>query len=177
MAQAIMRMALSKKKQRAFLTALILNGGLAEPAARDVGYTNTSFLRKIRRDDEDFAESWDEAIEAAGDLIEAEVYRRAIHGIMEPVYHKGKICGYIHKYSDRLAELLLKRHRPEYRDRGFGGEMNINVGVAVMPSRAASDGEWEAAAAIMHNEQEVITLEDKPKTNLLERTVTIKRGD
>ena len=177
MAQAIMRMALSKKKQRAFLTALILNGGLAEPAARDVGYTSTAFLRKVRRDDDDFAEAWEEAIEAAGDLIEAEVYRRAIHGTMEPVYFKGTITGYIRKYSDRLAELLLKRHRPEYRDRGVGGEMNINVGVAVMPSRAVSDGEWEARAEIMHQTQDVVVLEDKPKTNLLERTTTVKRGD
>lgn len=176
MAQNLVRMALSKKKRNAFLTALILNGGLAEPAARDVGYTSTAFLRKIKRDDEDFSEAWDEAIEAAGDLIEAEVYRRAVHGVMEPVYFKGKISGYILKYSDRLAELLLKRHRPEYRDRGLGGEMNINVGVAVMPSRAASDGEWEAVAAVMHEKQSVVVLEDKPKTNLLERT-TIKRGD
>ena len=55
--------------------------------------------------------------------------------------------------------------------------MNINVGVAVMPSRAVSDGEWEARAEIMHQTQDVVVLEDKPKTNLLERTTTVKRGD
>lgn len=169
------RVALSKKKRKAFLKALVVHGGMAEPAARAVGYTDTAFLRQCRKNDEEFAEAWDLMVEAAGDSIEAEMYRRAVHGVMEPVFYKGEITGYIHKYSDRLGEVMLKRHKPEYRDSRQGGEMNINVGVAVMPARAINADEWEERAKVTHNQQTVIEIEDKPKENLLERT--IKRGD
>lgn len=167
---------LSKKKRNAFLKALVLHGGLAQKAAEEVGYRDTSFLRRVRSRDEGFAELWDEAIEAAGDLVEAEVYRRAIHGVMEPVYYKGEICGYVKKHSDRLAEVLLKRHKPEYRDGSRGSDISINVGIALMPARAKNSQQWEERSIEMHSEQQPIVLEDKPKENMLERT-TVKRGD
>lgn len=170
------KMELSRKKKKAFLTALILNGGLAEPAAREVGYTSTSYLRACAKQDEEFKEAWDEAIEAAGDLIEAEVYRRAVHGVMEPVFYQGNIVGYVRKYSDRLAELLLKRHKPEYRDTNQGGNVNVNVGIAVMPARAVNADEWESRAIEMHEGQDVIVLEDKPKENKMVKTL-INRSD
>lgn len=175
MSVAYNRVALSKKKRKAFLKALVVHGGMAEPAARAVGYTDTAFLRACRKDDEEFAEAWDAMVEAAGDAIEAEMYRRAVHGVMEPVFYKGDITGYVHKYSDRLGEVMLKRHKPEYRDNGRHGELNISVGVAVMPARAVNADEWEARAQVTHSKQETIQLEDKPKENLLERTTI--RGD
>lgn len=53
-----------------------------------------------RHDDEQFAKEWDEAIEAAGDKLEEVAFRRASTG-----------------KSDRLLEVLLKAHRPKYRDK------------------------------------------------------------
>lgn len=170
------RVKLAKKKRNAFLRELFLNGGMVIPAAKAVGYVNPQPLYHYRKQNEEFAEAWDEVIEMAGDLVEAEVYRRAIHGVKEPVFYKGEIVGYVNKFSDRLAELLLKRHKPEYRETGREGGVNINVGVAVMPSAAKSLEDWQARTIKVHAEQVPIQLEDKPKENLLQKN-TIKRGD
>lgn len=49
----------------------------------------------------------------ATDALEAEARRRAVDGVPEPVFHQGKKCGTVKKYSDRMLEILLKGHRPE----------------------------------------------------------------
>lgn len=53
-----------------------------------------------RKEDQAFADDWDDAIESAADKLEEVVFRRATTG-----------------KSDRLAEILLKAHRPKYRDK------------------------------------------------------------
>lgn len=86
-------------------------------AARSVGI-NTGTVYKHRRDDVLFAERWDEALNEAVDLLEAEAHRRAFRGTEEPVFYKGDEVGYVTKYSDGLAQFLLKAHRPDkYRER------------------------------------------------------------
>lgn len=57
-----------------------------------------------RQDDDDFARAWDEAIEAAADRLEQVAFRRATTG-----------------KSDRMLEILLKGHRPKYRDKQLIG--------------------------------------------------------
>lgn len=47
-----------------------------------------------------FAAAWDEAIESAADKLEQVAYERATKGD-----------------SDRMLEILLKAHRPKYRDK------------------------------------------------------------
>ncbi len=70
-----------------------------------------------RRDDPDFAEAWEDALDDATDALEAEARRRALRGVEEPVYQGGKKVGTIRKYSDTLLIFLLKGHRPErYRE-------------------------------------------------------------
>lgn len=64
-----------------------------------------------------FAKAWDDAIDQAVDLAEAEMYRRAVEGIAKPVTVAGK-REVIREYSDVLLIFALKAHRPEkYRDR------------------------------------------------------------
>jgi len=49
---------------------------------------------------------------------EDEAFRRAVEGTEEPVYHKGKVCGSVRRYSDGLLTLLLKAGDPDkYADR------------------------------------------------------------
>lgn len=51
-------------------------------------------------------------------LAEDELFRRAVEGTEEPVYHLGKQVDTVRKYSDRLLELLLKSNDPEkYSDK------------------------------------------------------------
>lgn len=57
-----------------------------------------------KAEDEDFAKAWEAAIEAAADKLEQVAFRRASTG-----------------KSDRMLEILLKGHRPKYRDKHLIG--------------------------------------------------------
>lgn len=164
--RAITRIEMSKKKRKAFISALAVTGRPLE-AAKAVGYASTQHLHKLRREDETFAEAWDEALESAGDVFKDEAIRRAVTGVLEPDYHKGEIVGYTVKYSDAMLMFIIKQNDPTYRDAGRGGGVNINFGVAIMPIQAKSDEEWENRALEMHDGQELIVLEEKPKENLM----------
>ena len=63
-----------------------------------------------------FAEAWDEALRIACDLMEGEARRRAVEGVLEPVFYQGAKCGTIRKYDSQLLMFLLKAHDPKYRD-------------------------------------------------------------
>ena len=79
--------------------------------ARQVAYRARDRSDKFRAD-------WDEAIEEARELLEAEARRRAAIGVDEPVFYKGQVVGQIRKYSDNLLMFLLKAHWPEkFRDK------------------------------------------------------------
>jgi len=173
MAKALTSVVLSKKKRRVFLNILAQTGRVAV-ASRAAGYQNTSFLTKLRRDDEDFAEEWDLALEAAKHVLEEEAVRRATDGVLEPVFYKGVIVGHKPNYSDALLMFILRKLDPAYRDTGRHGETNINFGIAVLPMTAQSDEAWEQRALEMHGGQKTITLEAKPVENNLDR---VKRGD
>jgi hypothetical protein len=69
-----------------------------------------------RAGDAAFAAQWAEAEETATDALEAEARKRAVDGWDEPVFHQGAPCGTVRKYSDRMLEILLKGHRPKFRD-------------------------------------------------------------
>ena len=172
------RRALSLRKQSKFLELLAQTGKVAD-SARAVGFTSTSYLNKLRQDDEDFADAWSNAIVAAGDVLEQEAIRRAHDGVMDPVYYKGEVVGHKLLYSDQLLMFLLRGTRPEKYNQGASGGANVNIkfGVAVLPMTAPSADEWEAKAISMHDGQEVISLEDKPEGNDRIVPVAVKRGD
>ena len=74
--------------------------------ARQVAY-------RARDSSPGFRADWDEAMEEARELLEAEARRRAAVGVDEPVFYKGQVVGQIRKYSDNLLMFLLKAHWPE----------------------------------------------------------------
>lgn len=168
------RAVLAKKKRKTFLSVLAQTASVKE-AARACGYTDTSTLQKFRRNDEEFAEAWDYALESAAHVLEDEAIRRAKDGVLEPTYYKGEIVGYTTKHSDALIMFLLRGLKPGvYRDNARGGDTNINFGIAVLPMTAKSEDQWEKRALLMHDEQKTITIEAKPVENQMAR---IKRGD
>ncbi len=165
---------LAKKKRKVFLGVLAKTGQVAV-ASRACGYTDTATLQAFRRNDEDFAEAWDFALEAAAHVLEEEAIRRATEGVLEPVYYKGEVAGYKTNYSDTLLMFILRGLKPGvYRENQRGGDTNINFGIAVLPMTAQSDEQWEQRAVLMHQEQKTITIEAKPVENQMAR---IKRGD
>jgi len=76
------------------------------------------------RYDPEFAAGYEEAMQEYRDALVREAHRRAVEGVPEPVYYQGARVkekdgreAVVLKYSDRMLELLLKRHIPEFRDR------------------------------------------------------------
>ncbi len=78
-----------------------------------------------RRQDEDFADAWDEAIAAGGDDLEELLHKHALKGVEEHVYQGGRLIGTNIKFNHTLGLALLRRHKPEYRER-MTQDMNLN---------------------------------------------------
>jgi hypothetical protein len=107
---------LTPKKRELFLSALSKGASVAKAAAA-AKMTRQGFY-KARKNDDDFARDWDEAVESGADILEDEALRRAKDGTLKPVFHQGVQVGSVREYSDTLMIFLLKGRRPEkYRDK------------------------------------------------------------
>lgn len=109
-----------KKEYRAewepvFLETLAQNCNVKAACASAGIERSTAYKR--RKADNDFAESWDDAIDDGVDALAAEARRRAAEGTRRGIWHQGVRVGEEIEYSDTLIIFLLKAHRPEvYRD-------------------------------------------------------------
>lgn len=103
-----------------FLRRLAACGNVSKAANEAKITRNTAY--RHRKSNSRFKQSWDNALEQAADIMEAEAWRRAVKGVKEPVgWYKGKPGGAVRHYSDTLLIFLLKAHRPErFRE-------NVNV--------------------------------------------------
>lgn len=105
----------SPQGDAAFFAALE-NGHNVRGACEAAGYARCSVYR-WRRDDDDFAKLWLEALGVAADLLEEEADRRGRDGYDEAVFFRGEPCGAKRKYSDGLLLARLKALRPhQYRE-------------------------------------------------------------
>lgn len=127
-----------------FIEALML-GHSVQSAVGLCGQTiNHVYAR--RKTDGEFDLMWKEAVNIGTEALEAEAARRAYHGTLEPVFHKGEVAGHVRKYSDVLMIFLLKARKPEvYRDGaedGSRGAITLNVQVVntgeVTPGQVAA---------------------------------------
>lgn len=86
-------------------------------AARAAG-VSPSTVYAARAEDEAFASAWHDALEEGVDRMEEEAHRRAFLGYPgRPVVSEGRVVREVTEYSDGLATLLLKAHRPgKYRE-------------------------------------------------------------
>jgi hypothetical protein len=99
-----------------FLAALATSGVVLTACKKARIGRTTAY--KIRDEDEEFAAAWDAALDDAADEMEEEAHRRAVKGVLKPVYQGGKKVGSIREYSDTLLIFRLKAARPEkYRER------------------------------------------------------------
>jgi hypothetical protein len=123
--------------------------GVIGTACKAVG-VDRSTAYNHREQFPDFAEAWDQAREDAADLFEEELRRRAIEGVVKPVYYEGRRVddGTIKTYSDTLLIFRLKALRPEVYREHFdhrisgpgGGALQINIVPAKMPKPKADEG-------------------------------------
>jgi hypothetical protein len=103
------------KRRQHYLDVLQETG---EPALarQEVGFTYET-IRQHRLKNPDFEEAEEEALRIYRAKLAQEVHRRGVEGVQEPIYWNGMVVGWVTKYSDRLLELHIKRHNPEYRDK------------------------------------------------------------
>lgn len=112
---------LSAERKAAFLTELSRHGIVMRAARAASPHTSTGALSTFqdeRQRDTEFAEAWDDALEAARADVEHEIYRRSTEGVEEPVYggrYKEAVVGTVRRYSDRLLELRARALLPAYR--------------------------------------------------------------
>jgi hypothetical protein len=112
-------------KREKFLKALAAGASVAK-AAKAAGWSRQSAYL-YRRENEEFAEEWDAALEAGTDLLEDEALRRATEGLVrykfdkhgDPLLNPKTNQPYFERqYSDTLLIVMLKARRPDkYRER------------------------------------------------------------
>lgn len=97
--------------------AILGESGSVSKACEEAGIArNSAYL--WRRDDAGFKKQWDLAVEFAGDLLEAEGFRRGHDGYDKPVFQGGQLVGVVREYSDTLLIFLLKGlKRERYGDK------------------------------------------------------------
>jgi hypothetical protein len=98
-----------------FLEHLMESGSVVD-AAR-LADLSVKSIRQFRRNNPKAQQAYEQALDIGTDAIEAELHRRAVQGIMEPVFYKGRRVNTVRKKSDVLLMFLLKSRRPHiYRD-------------------------------------------------------------
>lgn len=103
-------------KKRLFLIAYSETGNLS--FASEVAGIDRSTHYVWLKNDVKYAEAYEQAKDIAADALELEARRRAVEGVDEPVYYKGRAVGAVRKFSDTLLIVLLKGVMPEkYKDR------------------------------------------------------------
>jgi len=103
-------------KMQAAVCASFAEHGTVLAASKECG-VSCETIRLARRDNPDFAQAMEEAWEQFGEMVAAEVKRRAVDGWEEPVFQKGELIGHVRKFSDRLLELMAKRTNAEFKER------------------------------------------------------------
>ena len=125
-------------KQRYLI--LVARTGQVCASAYGVGLNKTT-IYDCREKDPAFDAAVLEAQERYRDWVDAEIRRRGIEGIEEPVFYQGRVVGWVRKFSDALAIAHAKAHDPRYREK-LQVDATVNGGVMVVPA-AASPADWE----------------------------------
>ena len=109
-------------RQRAFVDALCTIGQVTA-AARHVGMTPKSAYRlRERAGAESFAAAWDQAHDVGRTHVYDRAIERAVFGVTQPVFRRGKQIGTRHTYDNRLLMRIVMAREPFRAPRftGFG---------------------------------------------------------
>jgi len=128
-------------KREAFLAAYAEVGTVTH-AAELAGISRTSHYQWM--ENPEYVEKFREAEKQACDRLEQEVRRRAVEGVLEPVFYQGEQCGTVRKYSDTLLIFATKGALPQkYRENvsmeltgADGGPVEVEVSSAELARRA-----------------------------------------
>jgi hypothetical protein len=105
-------------KARAFLAAYRESGSITKAAeAAKISRRLHYYWSKDSPQAPQYLAAFERAETEAGDIFEDEAKRRGVEGVLEPVFYKGKPCGAIRRHSDFLLAMILRRFKPEYREK------------------------------------------------------------
>lgn len=104
-------------KKRAYLVALALTG--VKMRATSAAGVDRTLPFYWRQEDKPFRDAELEAIAMSSDVLEAEIHRRAVEGVVRATgWYKGKPGGLVREYSDLLLIFAAKGAMPDkYKDR------------------------------------------------------------
>ena len=97
--------------------------------SRLLGITVNNVM-EARKKDPEFDQAVKDAISEGYDMIEEEARRRAVDGVLEPVFYRGEQIGDVRRYSDTLLIFLLRGCKPKKYNPGVQvkfGENNEKV--------------------------------------------------
>lgn len=146
--------ALNARAQGIFLEELA-KGWSVTHSAEKAGFSRQTAY-KYRELDEQFRTDWDDAIERGTDRLEDAMEKRAVDGVMKPVYQGKELVGHVQEYSDSLAMFMAKARRPDkFRERSTVSHTGPNGGplVVVAGSMTAQEAA-EAYAATLNDDPE-----------------------
>jgi hypothetical protein len=129
------------QEQRERFIATLADTRNVTVAAQEAGIARRAAFA-LRTRDADFAADWQDAEEAASDLLEHEARQRAMNGLEEPVYYHGKKVGEVRRYSETLLLMFLRAERPEkFAEKGAAtgtakATGQVAGGVLVVPGTA-----------------------------------------
>lgn len=148
--------------------SLVCRTGLITQSALDVG-VSIETARNHRNSDEEFGQAVQLALDVYRDSLSKEVHRRGVTGVNQPVFYMGRKCGVVRKYSDKLLEMHLKRHIPEYRDH-LNVDATVTGGVMVIPAGPQSVEDWENQHNAPLEVIDVNEVEEIPQDHTTERS-------
>jgi hypothetical protein len=116
-------------------------------------------LYDFRDENPDFAAAWDKMLKRAAPKLKEDALRRAMKGVLEPVFFRGRKCGSVRKYSDSLLLALMKAAFPEeFAERKKSEVAGANGGAITI--RWAEPGEFASEdPADASKEQEAAVVE------------------
>jgi len=124
-----------------FLSVIAETGRIMD-ACKSAGITWAE-MDLARKQNRKLSDAFDEAMEIYKDTLRAEVHRRGVKGVERPIYYKGQRIdqGESIEYSDRLLELLVKRHCPEFREK-VSVDHAVTGGVLVLGGTIETIEDW-----------------------------------
>ena len=149
---------------RKFLNALAFRPVIAF-ACRSANVSDKT-VTKYREKDPAFGEAVERAMQLGWDAVEEAAHVRAVDGVPKAIFGKmDQVIGWEMKYSDSLAEMLLKGHKPErYRERNQN-TTNINIAVGGGFTRLRGSGVPAIGEKLV--EAEAVTIEAEDVTRRL----------
>ena len=107
---------IERERKAKFLRLYAVNGNLTTSARLTPVARSTVWLWTEM--DEAFSQAYHRAKSEHLEVVEAEIYRRAVRGVIKPIYQGGKLVGRVREFLDILLIFYAKALGPEkYRDR------------------------------------------------------------